>query len=96
VLPKEAFIERLSSAGIPCDVADFVRSEVQPYLFKPLLPDPEDRLISEFKVDGDDLSDIVQRFEVRFGCKWIGYWTGPEDPTLREFAQSLLQSTEPR
>lgn len=81
---------------MPPDVASFLWDEVQPYYFNPLQPDPEDRLIEEFRVDGDDLSDIARRFEEKFSRKFIGEWHGPADPTLTEFALSLLLSTEPK
>jgi hypothetical protein len=93
-LTKEEFIVRLSAADVPPSVAGFLWDEVQCYYFKPLQPDPQDRLIGEFRVDGDDLNDIAVAFEQRFRRKFRGEWQGPADPTLTEFAQSLLSSTE--
>ena len=45
------------------------------------------------RIDADDLSDIVTRFEKQFGRKWIGKWVGPDDPTLIQFAVGLSAST---
>ena len=93
-LTKAEFIARLSAADIPPEVAGFLWDQVECYYFKPLQPDPEDRLIGDFRIDGDDLSDIAVRYEQGFLRKLRGEWQGPADPTLTEFAQSLISSTE--
>jgi hypothetical protein len=74
-------------------VAQFVWDELQVYYFSPLTPYPEDRLISEIKINSDDLSNIEVKFEKQFARKWLGKWVGPDDPTLTEFALGLIAST---
>jgi hypothetical protein len=80
-LTRADFIGELVLAGVPGDVAEFVWNEFQPYYFSPLTPYPTDRPIGEIKIDGDDLSDIVQKFEKDFQRPWRGQWIGPNDPT---------------
>jgi hypothetical protein len=87
------FTARLVRAGVDGRVAQFVWEEFQPYYFAPLTPYPEDRPISEFTIDPDDLSDMVTAFEKRFDRRWGGKWIGPDDPTLTDFASGLLAST---
>ena len=70
---KSEFQDRLQLAGVSSEVAEFVWSEVQPYYFKPLTPDPSDRWESTMRIDPQDLRDISERF-------WRKQdW---EDPTL--------------
>lgn len=87
------FAERLSAAGVEQPVSQFVWDEFQPYYFAPLTPYPEDRPISELRIDADDLSDIAMKFEKRFGRRSLGKWVGPDDPTLVELALGLVAST---
>jgi hypothetical protein len=87
------FTKRFADAGVEEAVAKFVWDELQPYYFAPLTPYPEDRPVSEMRIDPDDLSDIVTTFERQFSRKWVGKWVGPDDPTLVEFAVGLLNST---
>ena len=79
--------------GVEAPVAQFVWDEFQPYYFAPLTPYPEDRPVSEIRVDGDDLSEMVTTFEKQFDRKWLGKWVDPDDPTLLEFATALIKST---
>jgi len=90
------FVAALVEAGIEEPVARFVWEKFEPYYFEPLTPYPSDRPVSDFKIDGDDLSDFVMDFEHEFGRRWLGRWAGAEDPTLLEFAAGLTSSTEPR
>jgi hypothetical protein len=92
-LDGDEFKARLVAAGVDGRVAQFVWDEFQPYYFASLTPYPEDRPISEMRIDSDDLSDIEARFEKQFGRHWLGEWIGSHDPTLVEFAQSLMNST---
>jgi hypothetical protein len=92
-LDSGEFTRRLIESGIQQRVAQFVWDEFQPYYFAPLTPYPDDRPISEFKIDSDDLSDIVASFEKRFDRRWNGKWIGSDDPTLTEFASGLMAST---
>ena len=87
------FAALLVAAGVHEHVAHFVWDEFQPYYFRPLTPHPEDRPIGEFRIDPDDLSDIVTAFEKQFDRKWFGEWIGSDDPTLAEFALGLSAST---
>jgi hypothetical protein len=87
------FVTRLGQAGIEGPIAQFIWDEFQPYDFAPLTPYPEDRPITEMRIDGDDLSDIVVRFEKQFRRRWRGKWIGPKDSTLAEFAKALVDST---
>ena len=87
------FASQLVEVGIQEDVASFVWDEFQPYYFAPLTPYPTDRPLGEFRIDGDDLSDMVPKFEKQFGRRWRGKWVGPDDPTLAEFARALVDST---
>jgi hypothetical protein len=83
----------LVDAGVERRVAQFVWDEFQPYYFAPLTPYPEDRPVGEFRIDSDDLSEMVTTFEKQFGRRWCGKWVGPDDPTLTEFATGLIAST---
>jgi hypothetical protein len=87
------FRNRLVKAGAVPSVAEFVWDQFQPCYFEPLTPYPDDRPIGEFRIDPDDLSDMVTDFEKKFGRRWRGEWIGPEDPTLTEFARGLMDST---
>jgi len=87
------FTRKLAEAGVQENVARFVWDEFQPYYFKPLTPYPTDRPIGDFKIDGDDLSDMVTRYEKQFNRRWCGKWVGPDDPTLADFAVALTDST---
>ena len=95
-LTREEFVTHLSGNGVDPAIAKFVWIEMQPYYFEPLTPHPSDRPIGGFRVDADDLSDIVIAFEKAFDRKWSGEWVGPDDPTLLEFAVGLTNSTGAR
>jgi len=92
-LNVDQFTSEFASEGIDEAVAKFVWDEFQPYYFSPLTPNPADRPIGDFRIDGDDLSDMVTKFEKQFGRRWRGKWIGPDDPTLAEFGRALLDST---
>ena len=87
------FAKRLVEAGVDPRVADFIWDQFKPYYFQSLTPYPDDRPVREFRIDPDDLSDIVTDFEKQFGRQWTGEWIGPDDPTLTEFALGLMDST---
>jgi hypothetical protein len=88
------FVEQLQESGVDKRVAEFVWKELQAYYFAPLTPHPGDRAISDLRVDPDDLSDTMSRFEKQFGRRWCGKWVGPDNPTLTEFGLALTASTE--
>jgi len=92
-MDSREFTTQLAKAGVHEEVAKFVWDEFEPYYFKPLTPYPTDRPIGEFKIDGDDLSEIIIKFEKRFDRRWCEKWIGPDDPTLIEFAVALTDST---
>lgn len=92
-LSAAQFTTELAGSKVDAEVAQFVWEEFQPYYLAPLTPYPADRPVSEMRIDGDDLSDMVTTFEKRFSRKWIGEWVGPKDPTLLEFAIALMNST---
>ena len=73
--------------------ARYVWDEVQPYYYAPLTPHPDDRLGSEFRVDPDDINDMIQRYAKKVGRKRVTEWKGPDDPTLAEFAIGLEGSS---
>ncbi|WP_344697247.1 hypothetical protein [Sphingomonas rosea] len=93
-LSQRDFIDQCELAGVDGAVAAFVWRKMQPYYFKPLTPSPGDRPVGEFRIDGGDLSDMVSDFEKAFGRRWKGQWVGSDDPTLLEFMQGLVASTE--
>ena len=92
-LNSSEFVRRFVAAGVDERVSDFIWTEFQPYYFAPLTPYPEDRPISEMRIDGDDLSEMVTKFEKKFDRRWNGKWVGPDDPTLLDFAIALMNST---
>ncbi|WP_395622292.1 hypothetical protein [Sphingomonas daechungensis] len=95
-ISREQFVDQISSDAVPLTVVSFVWDQIEPYYFAPLTPHPEDHLVSDMRIDSDDLSDIVMEFEHQFDRRWLGSWVGPEDPPLAEFAVGLLNSTEPK
>ena len=92
-LGMSKFVDALVETGVEARVAQFVWDEFKPYYFARLTPYPTDRPISEIRIDGDDLSDMMLKFEKDFSRHWRGKWEGPQDPTLIEFASGLMTST---
>jgi hypothetical protein len=90
---SDEFARRLTTVGVDARIAEFAWSEFQPYYCAPLTPYPEDRPVSEMRIDPDDLSEMVTTFEKQFAREWVGNWNGLDDPTLAEFAVALISST---
>lgn len=95
LLSRDEFVARLTADAIPAGVALFVWEATKPYYFSPLTPLPADRLITDFKVDPEDLADMMSDFEKRISRVRSGQWEGADDPSLTELAKGLLASTVP-
>ena len=87
-MSAEDFVQGLMQGGVSRETAEFLLSEVAPWYVAPLTPQPDDRLDSVPRIDGDHMGDIAEAFCERFGLP-IPSGRAPVEmpinPTMAEF-----------
>lgn len=95
-IDKGEFVRLCTAQGADRMACEFLWDNLNPYYRSPLTPYPEDRLISQFGTDQEDLSDMVEDFAKFAGRTNDQEWRGKDDPTLVEFAKGMIASTSSR
>lgn len=97
---RETFLEMLGR-DVDRDVAEWVWETAVSYYRAPVAPHPDDHLVDDAKIDGDDIDmDWIPRFIAEMGMEpglWPKAWPGwPQgwDLTVRNFARHLQHGRE--